>query len=121
MAARTKFYCNISALNPAERMHHKQLTEKLIAARKQTVETQKGYEFRYSPSNVSLAERPEWVAAESKCCPFFDFRIDLEREGSAMPSTDRRGRNQAVYPGPSSICRRNNEVGVRASFAPRRE
>jgi hypothetical protein len=84
VAAQTKFYCNISALNPAERMHHKQLTEKLIAARKQTVETEKGYEFEYSPSNVSLAELSEWVAAESKCCPFFDFHIDLEREGRLL-------------------------------------
>jgi len=26
----------------------------------------------------------EWVAAESKCCPFFDFHIDLEREGKLV-------------------------------------
>jgi hypothetical protein len=84
MTTQTKFYCNIKALNPAERVHHKQLTEKLIAARKETVETEKGYEFQYSPSNVSLAELAEWVVAESRCCPFFDFHIDLEREGNLL-------------------------------------
>lgn len=84
MTTQTKFYCNIKALNPAERMHHKQLTEKLIAARKETVEREKGYEFQYSPSNVSLAELAEWVVAESRCCPFFDFHIDLEREGNLL-------------------------------------
>jgi hypothetical protein len=84
MTTQSKFYCNIKALTPVERAHHKQLTEKLLAARKETVETEKGYELQFSPSNVSLAELSDWVAAESKCCPFFDFHIDLEREGSLL-------------------------------------
>jgi hypothetical protein len=68
----TKFYCNIKALNQTERTHHKQLTDKLVAERKQIVETEKGYEFHFSPSSISIAELAEWVAAEGKCCPFFD-------------------------------------------------
>ena len=83
-AAQSKFYCNIKALNPAERARHKQLTEKLNAQRKEIVETEKGYEFQYSPADISLAELAEWVAAESKCCPFFDFHIDVEREGKLL-------------------------------------
>jgi len=79
-----KFYCNIKALNPAERARQKQLTEKLIAVRREIVETEKGYEFQFSPSSISLGELAEWVAAEGKCCPFFDFHIDLEREGSLL-------------------------------------
>ena len=77
----SKFFCNIKALTPEERARHKQLSEKLAAAKKEIVETEKGYEFQFSPSDVSLAELAEWVVAESKCCPFFDFHIDLEREG----------------------------------------
>jgi hypothetical protein len=80
----SKFYCNINALDPAERARQKQLTQKLIAAHKEIVETEKGYEFQYSPASVSLGELVEWVAAEAKCCPFFDFHIDLEREGSLL-------------------------------------
>ncbi len=80
----SKFYCNIKALTPEERARHKQLSEKLLAARKEIVEAEKGYEFQYSPGDVSLAELAEWVAAESKCCPFFDFHIDLEREGKLV-------------------------------------
>jgi hypothetical protein len=33
---------------------------------------------------VTLAELAEWVSAESKCCPFFDFHIDVEREGKLL-------------------------------------
>jgi hypothetical protein len=80
----SKFYCNIKALTPEERARHKQLSEKLMATKKEIVETEKGYEFQYSPGDVSLAELAEWVAAESKCCPFFDFHIDLEREGKLV-------------------------------------
>lgn len=78
------FYCNINALSPAERACHKQLTDKLMALRRETVESENGYEFQYSPKEVSLAELAEWVVAEGKCCPFFDFHIDLEREGGLL-------------------------------------
>jgi len=84
VATQSKFYCNIKALNPAERARHKQLSEKLNARRKEIVETEKGYEFQYSPADISLAELAEWVGAESKCCPFFDFHIDVEREGKLL-------------------------------------
>lgn len=80
----SKFYCNIKALTPEERARQKQLSDKLMAARKEIVETEKGYEFQFSPSDVSLAELAEWVAAESKCCPFFDFHIDLENQGKLV-------------------------------------
>ena len=83
-ATQTRFYCNIKALSPVERAEHKQLTDRLITARKEIVETEKGYEFQFDPSTVSLAELARWVAAEGKCCPFFDFHIDLEREGALL-------------------------------------
>jgi len=80
----SKFYCNIKALTPEERAHHKQLSEKLMAARKEIVEMEKGYEFQFSPKDVTLAELADWVVNESKCCPFFDFHIDLENEGKLV-------------------------------------
>ncbi len=79
-----KFYCNIKALTAAERARHKLLTEKLISVRKEVVETEKGYEFQYGPADVTLAELAEWVVAEGKCCPFFDFHIDLQRKGALL-------------------------------------
>jgi hypothetical protein len=80
----SKFYCNVKALGPAERARHKQLTEKLIAARNEIVELPRGYEFQYLPSDVSVAELAGWVTTEAKCCSFFNFHIDLEREGNLV-------------------------------------
>ena len=37
-----------------------------------------------SAAGVTLAELAQWVVAESKCCPFFDFHIDLENEGKLV-------------------------------------
>ena len=84
MNAQTGFYCNTKALSAEERVRHEALTKKLLAKRQETVETEKGYEFQYSPAEVSVAEVAEWVVAESKCCPFFDFHIDLENEGTLV-------------------------------------
>jgi hypothetical protein len=80
----SKFYCNIKALNPEQRARHQELTAKLIAARTAIVESDKGYEFQFTPSRMSLAELAEWATAESKCCPFFDFHLDLENEGQLL-------------------------------------
>jgi len=79
-----QFYCNVKALSASERGRHKALTEKLLAARNETIETEKGYEFQYSPEKVSIAEVGEWVVLESKCCPFLDFHIDLENRGKLV-------------------------------------
>jgi uncharacterized membrane protein len=82
VTTQSKFYCNIKALTAAERVRHKELGDKMMKAGNATIETPNGYEFQYSPKDVSLAELAEWVVAESKCCPFFDFHIDLENEGT---------------------------------------
>jgi hypothetical protein len=84
ITAQSKFYCNIKALTPEERAHHKQLGDKLTAARKAVVEAEKGFEFQFSPQDVTIAELADWVVAESKCCPFFDFHIDLENQGKLI-------------------------------------
>ena len=78
------FYCNTKALSPAERTRHEALTKKLLSARKATVETEKGYELQFSPADVTVAEVAEWVVAESRCCSFFDFHIDLENAGTLI-------------------------------------
>lgn len=83
-ASQPQFYCNAKAFSPAERVRHKELTDKILATRNNIVEMPKGYEFQFSPAKISMAELAQWTAAESKCCPFFDFHIDLEEEGKLL-------------------------------------
>lgn len=84
MTSQTGFYCNTKALSGEERVRHEALTKKLLAKRRETIETERGYEFQFAPEDISVAEVAEWVVAESKCCPFFDFHIDLENEGKLV-------------------------------------
>jgi hypothetical protein len=55
-----------------------------MAARKNILETEAGYEFQFTATEVSLSEIADFVAAESKCCPFFDFHVAVECEGSLL-------------------------------------
>jgi hypothetical protein len=84
VTTQNKFYCNVKALAPAERIQHMELTAKLLQVRREFLETEKGYEFQFRPEDISLAELAHWAVAEGKCCPFFDFHIDLEKEGKLL-------------------------------------
>lgn len=78
------FCCNLHALDAEERASHKKLTERLLGLRAATVEIADGYEFHFQPATTSVTELAAWVSAESRCCPFFDFHIDVEREGTLL-------------------------------------
>jgi hypothetical protein len=80
----TGFYCNVNALTKAERERHKELSAKLAEARLETVELPDGFSFRLQGGRLTLPELAEWISAESKCCPFFDFEIQLERENGPL-------------------------------------
>jgi len=72
------FYCNLKALSMKERARHMQLTYEIERGRVETVEMANGFAFRFQDGTISLAELAEWVSAERKCCPFFDFEIELQ-------------------------------------------
>ena len=92
-----RYFCNVKALNADERKRHEELTRKLLAKHREVAETEKGYEFQYAPEDVSVAEVAEWVEAESKCCPFFDFHIDLEKQGRLVCLRLTGGTNIKVF------------------------
>jgi hypothetical protein len=78
------FYCNLKALSPAERERLHQVIEKLKGARIETKELPDGYAFRLQTELISIGELAEYVSSERKCCPFFDFEIELQRDGGPL-------------------------------------
>jgi hypothetical protein len=74
----SSFYCNLKALSVKERARHMLLTLEIERARVETIELANGFAFRFQDGAVSLANLAEWVSAERKCCPFFDFEIELQ-------------------------------------------
>lgn len=78
------FHCNTKALNKVERERYNQLTDKFRQARIETKELSDGYAFRLNSETVSVAELAEWISAERKCCPFFSFEIELQRNNGPL-------------------------------------
>ena len=78
------FYCNLKALSTKERARHVLLTLEIERARVETIELANGFAFRFQDGTMSLAELAEWVSAERKCCPFFDFEIELQADNGPL-------------------------------------
>ncbi len=80
----SNFYCNLKALSTKERARHVLLTLEIERARVETIELANGFAFRFQDGTVSLADLAEWVSAERKCCPFFDFEIELQADNGPL-------------------------------------
>jgi len=83
LTANAAFFCNLAALDMQERGRHIHLTEQLRTSIVESRELRSGFEFKLAAS-ISLGELVEWVFNESKCCPFFDFTVNLQPHGSGL-------------------------------------
>lgn len=76
----SRFRCNLNAMNPAERQKHTALGKQLWSAVRERTELPNGYGFRLDTDRISPAQVTKWMAMERKCCPFFDFELELQPE-----------------------------------------
>lgn len=81
---KSPFYCNVKALNQVEWDRLKQLHHLLADARVETQEMPEGYAFRLAKEKIVLSDVAEWISLEGRCCPFFDFKIELQRDGGPL-------------------------------------
>jgi hypothetical protein len=84
MSTEADFYCNMNALSNADRERYNQLIRKLEDARVEIRELPDGYAFRLQKEKVTLSDLAEWLSYESRCCPFFEFEIQLERDNGPL-------------------------------------
>ena len=77
------FSCNLKALTEDERRSYAELSRQLAAGVAESRELGNGYAFRLDPA-LPLASAAQWMEFESRCCPFFDFKIEKAREGGAV-------------------------------------
>ena len=71
------FFCSLTALNVAERAHHKELSQKLHTGIKEVRELSDGYAFRLPGERQTIAMVAEWITLERLCCPFFTFQLEI--------------------------------------------
>ncbi|MFN2493145.1 MAG: hypothetical protein ABR501_09720 [Pyrinomonadaceae bacterium] len=74
----------MSAIEPEERGAHSETTGKLFRAVRSIEELPNGYRFRLPNESEVLLSAAQFIALERRCCPFFDFGLQIEREGGAI-------------------------------------
>jgi hypothetical protein len=83
-AGQSVFACNLKAFQTEERKIHDRLTEQLRSAAVARRELPDGFSFQMDPGKISIAQVAEWTVLERKCCPFFDYEIELHSEENTL-------------------------------------
>ena len=94
----TPFVCNLQALSVMERVKHLRLTSRLAQALLKTTEISEGYSFEIDGRRFPLMDLATWTDFERRCCPFFDFALELRRENGPvyLRLTGREGVKQFI-------------------------
>ena len=76
--------CNLNALTPAQRKELKIFSERVVSAVIGSREMDDGYGFGVDPTKVSVVDLAGGIELWRKCCPFYEFQIDLRGEDGAL-------------------------------------
>lgn len=76
--------CDLSALTDEERREHEVIGRQMFAALQEVKELPDGYGFRFPATADMLQTVATFIPRERKCCPFYDFTVEVEREDGPM-------------------------------------
>jgi hypothetical protein len=69
--------CDLSAISASDRPRYNELRRAVAASVVAKRELADGIAIQIDISRIALPQLAEWISFERKCCPFFEFRIDL--------------------------------------------
>jgi len=78
------FACDLTAIAADQRDAHLATINRLFRAVESIRELPNGYSVRLPNESEVLLTAAEFIALERLCCPFFDFGLEIEREGGAV-------------------------------------
>ena len=76
--------CNLKALTSEQRNELELLGGRAIAAIAESRDLKDGYAFRIDPAKESVVDVARWLDIWRRCCPFYEFRIDLHAADGGM-------------------------------------
>jgi len=76
--------CNLKTLTAAQRKQLGATGEHAIAAITSSRELPDGYAFRIDPAHASILDVAQWLDLWRRCCPFYEFQIDLHAADGGM-------------------------------------
>ena len=83
-ASEAPLACNLEAFTADERLRYNELRRMLASAVIGRRELPDGIALQIATDRIALAHLAEWISMERKCCPFFDFGIDVARESGPV-------------------------------------
>lgn len=78
------FACDMTAIAHEQRAAHVATIEKLFRAVQSSRELPDGYAFELPNDSDDLRTASEFIVNERLCCPFFDFALEIERDGGPV-------------------------------------
>src|SRR5215217_1227004 len=84
MTEESPFACDMTAIAPKQRGAHIATIEKLFRSVQSSRELPDGYAFELRNEPAVLLTAAEFIVNERLCCPFFDFVLEIEREGGSV-------------------------------------
>ncbi len=76
--------CDLDAISASERPRYNELRKMLAASAVGKRELPDGIAIQISTERMALAQLAEWIALERKCCPFFEFKIEVAPESGPV-------------------------------------
>ncbi|HXN48118.1 MAG TPA: hypothetical protein VN893_15830 [Bryobacteraceae bacterium] len=76
--------CNLKALTSDQPKELEQIGQHVISAIDASKELKDGYAFRVDPRKASLADVAQWLDLWRRCCPFYEFQIDLHAANDSV-------------------------------------
>jgi len=77
----TPFACNMSSIEPSQRVGHIEIMKELFQSVHKINQVQNGFKFLSPNENNVLINLMTFIDKERLCCPFFSFKIEIEAEG----------------------------------------
>jgi hypothetical protein len=69
--------CDLDAISVSDRPRYDELRRMVAAAITGKRELSDGIAVQIATERMALGLLAEWISFERKCCPFFEFRIDV--------------------------------------------
>jgi hypothetical protein len=83
-ASSVPFACDLKAFTPDQRARHHQLIVRVTSAVTEARDLRDGYSLRVNTAQAPLVDVADWVDLERRCCPFFDFQMDVHGEDGSL-------------------------------------
>ena len=76
--------CDLTAISASDRPRYNELRGMLAASVIGKRELSDGIAIQIDVERIALTQLAEWISFERKCCPFFNFEIDVAPESGPV-------------------------------------